>query len=135
MPARIGPVLRSVCLLAALLVAAVVLYESTQERGTPGVLELTTNEAYLGHFAIYALMTFCTMVALAPRTFHGLAAILLFAAGLGVLLELYQAQLATRTASTGDAFADVAGAFLGLAAFVALHLFLEPPKQEQPTKY
>ena len=122
------------CLFAALLVAAVVLYESAQERGTPGVLELTTNEAYVGHFAIYALMTFCIMVALSPRTLHGLAAILLFAGGLGVLLELYQGQLATRTASAGDAFADVAGAFLGLAAYVALNLLLEPAKQEQPTK-
>ena len=135
MSARIGPLLRTVCLLAALAVAAVVLYESTQERGTPGVLELTTNEAYVGHFAIYALMTFCVLVALAPRSLHTVATVVLFSGGLGVALELYQAQLSTRTASTGDALADLAGAFLGLASYIALSLLIDPLREEQPTKF
>ena len=134
MPSRIDPRLRVAFLVATFAVVAVILYESTQERGRPGVPDLSTNEAYLGHFAVYALMAFCAMVALGPRTLQAFAAVVLIAASLGVSMELYQAQMPSRTASAGDVLADAAGAASGLATYAMLTALLEPPKRSQPTK-
>lgn len=134
MPNRFGPVVRLACFGAALVVVMVILYESMQERGRPGVPDLSTNEAYLGHFAIYAVMAFCALGALGPRTFQGFLAVMLFAAGLGIALELYQAQLPTRTASAGDVLADIAGAIFGAAGYVMLTFLVEPLKRSLPTK-
>jgi VanZ family protein len=126
--------LRTTCLVAAFAVAAVVLYESTQERGRPGIPEVSTNLAYAGHFAIYGLMTLLAVVAVAPRSPAAFAIVILTATGLGIAMELYQIHLTTRTASAGDAFADSAGALSAVAAYFALTVLFEAPNRGRPTR-
>ena len=133
MPLRNSPVFRAAGMLAMLAVLAVILYESSQARGQPGVLELTTNEAYLGHFAVYAAMTFCAMTAIGRPAPGNLVAVFLLAAGVGLAMEVYQAFEPTRTASLGDVIANTAGAFCGLVVYVTAWVLVEPPVR-LPTK-
>jgi len=133
MPARVAPLVRAACFTAALAVAAVIFYESTQERGRPGVPDVSTNLAYLGHFATYAVLTICGLIALNPRSPWAFALVLALAVSLGIALEVYQIHLSTRTASVGDAFANAAGALSASTAYVALALWFDPAKRGRPT--
>lgn len=121
-----------------LVVLAVVLYESSQARGRPGVPDLTTNAAYAGHFAIYAAMVFCAMVAIGRASFLNLATVFVLAVCLGIAMELYQAFEPTRTASVQDAIANGAGAFFGVGTYAMASMLMEPsrepPRRQQPTE-
>jgi VanZ family protein len=134
MPVRIDPRIRGACFAVALAVTAVILYESTQERGRPGVPDVSTNLAYLGHFATYTLLTICGLIALNPRSMPAFVIVLALAVSLGAGLEAYQIHLSTRTASVGDALADAAGALSAVTAYVALALMLDSSKRGRPTR-
>lgn len=127
------PALRLASVLALVTVLAVILYESSQARGQPGVIELTTNEAYAGHFTVYAIMVFCAMAVLGRATLIGAASVLLLATSLGVAMELYQALEPSRTASAADALANAAGAAFGIIAFLLAGALLDS-RGRQPTK-
>jgi VanZ family protein len=129
-PAR----LRSFGIVATAIVLTVILYESSQVRGRAGVPELTTNEAYLGHFAMYAAIAFCAMLAVGKPSVLAFLAVLAGAIALGSAMELYQIHVPTRAASVQDAVADTAGALTGLAAFLLVSFLLEP-SGSQSTKY
>ena len=129
-----APAFRAGCVLLTFAVTAVIVYESTQARGEPGVLELTTNEAYLGHFTIYAAMALSAMLALGRRTLFGVALVLLLVAGAGTALELYQAQVPSRSASLGDVLADVAGGLFGILVFLAITGIVLRRDESRPTK-
>ena len=124
-----SPALRLAGVIAMLAVLVVILYESSQARGQPGILDLTTNESYVGHFVIYGLVSFFAMLAIGRPTFGNFVAVFLMACALGAALELYQKYEPTRTASPQDAFADVAGAFSGLVAYGVLVLLLDSPRR------
>jgi VanZ family protein len=134
MPPRLSPAFRSGCLLATIVVTGIILLQSMQERGQPGVPDLTSNEAYLAHFAIYAVMTFLALTALAPRTVFGFAVVIIAAIGLGVAMELYQAQTATRSGSAADVLADGAGVLFGAFTYITVTILMEPSRTRQPTK-
>ena len=124
------PVFRAAGVVAMLVVLAVILYESSQARGQPGVLELTTNEAYVAHFAVYAVMTFCAMLAVGRASLGNLAVVFLLSVNLGMAMELYQAYEPSRTLSAMDALANAAGAFTGVSAYALLAVLFEPPRRK-----
>ncbi len=119
--------LRPIGIAATLTVVAIILYESSQVRGSAGVPELTTNEAYVGHFAIYAAVAFCAMLAVGRPSILVFLAVLGSSIALGAAMEVYQIHVPTRTASVQDAMADAAGALTGLLAFMVLSALLETP--------
>jgi VanZ family protein len=119
---------------ASALVLAVILYESSQIRGSTGVPEVTTNEAYVGHFAMYAAIAFCAMMALGRPSVLGFLVVLFGAIALGSAMELYQIHVPTRTASVQDALADTLGATAGLVAFLMFSAFIEL-QDKPPTKH
>lgn len=132
---RIRPSVRTASLIVAVLVLLTIVFQSTQARGTPGILDLTTSEAYVGHFLTYAAMAVCALAAFRRPTLLSLITVLLVAAGLGIVMELYQAGVPSRAADPADALADVAGASFGLLAYVttsAGRRLLERPAPRQP---
>jgi VanZ family protein len=119
----------------AVLVVLSIVFQSTQARGTPGVLSLTTNEAYVGHFFTYAAMALCALATFRRPTFVSFVAVLFVAAGLKVVMEVYQAGVPSRAADPADALANVAGASFGLLAYVTTSAglrLLERPNPTQP---
>lgn len=108
------------CLAFTLAVAAAIVFQSAQARGSPGVVSLTTNEAYAGHFAVYAVMTFAALMALGRRTLPAVLGVLALAAGLGLALEAYQAFVPSRAASGMDAVANASGAALGALLYLTM---------------
>ncbi len=131
---RSPSVFRATAAVAMLIVLAIILYESSQMRGQPGVPELTTNEAYVGHFVIYAVVAFCAVTALGRPTLLTLGSVLVLSMALGIAMELYQMHVPTRTASSLDAMADTAGAMAGLIAYTMAVALLEPLRK-LPTKF
>jgi VanZ family protein len=135
MPVHSGHAFRVASLLATFLVMGAIVFQSAQSRDAPGVLVLTTNEAYAGHFAMYALMTFSALAALGCRGLPLLMAVLVLTAGFGVALEAYQALIPTRTATAADAIANASGAAFGAVAYVAFTAgarLLERPSPTRP---
>ena len=106
--------------LAALLVAAFILYESTRTGGEPTAPDLTTTEGYFGHFGLYAALGFCAQTAVLSRRLGVLLAVAAAATAFGGCIELYQSTIPGREASAYDALSDLAGA--GAGALVALLL-------------
>lgn len=133
MPFRFNPVIRYACLAATIVVAGVLLYESTQARGSPGVPDLTTNEAYVGHFAIYAAMTLSALAAIGRRSIFGMIIVVELAISLGIAMEIFQGHVPGRTPSMGDVVADATGAVLGALAYAVL-LRVYDSLTPQPTK-
>ena len=121
-------------MVAMLVVVLVILYESSQPHGSKAVPDLTTNEAYVGHFLIYSAMAFCAMTVLGRLTLQGVVGVFLVALGLGVAMELYQMHVPSRTASDLDAMADAAGAIAGILTYTMAAMLMEPYARRQPTK-
>lgn len=133
MSQRISPVLRQTGLMATFIIAAVILYESTQERGSPGVPDLTTNEAYVGHFAVYAAMTLCALMAIGRRSLYGMLIVVELAIGLGIAMELFQGMVPSRSSSLGDVVANTSGAVAGAIGYAMLLRLLDL-RTPQPTE-
>ena len=115
----------------ALAVATFILYESTRSRGDPTVPDLTTDEAYVGHLAVYAVLGFCALTAAFARRWRTLIATVVTAGLFGVCIEAYQSTIDGREASAYDALANLTGAALGAAIAYAIMprwkpLFREP---------
>jgi VanZ family protein len=108
---------RTLFAVASIAVAAFILYQSTRSNGDPTVPDLTTNEAYAGHLAVYAVLGFCAQTALLSRRLQTVLAVVAAATIFGACIEVYQSTLEGREASAYDALADLAGAAIG--AFVA----------------
>jgi VanZ family protein len=117
--------LRTVGIGVTAIVLAIILYESSQIRGSAGVPEISTNEAYAGHFAMYAAIAFCAMMAIGRPSVLGFLLVLFGAIALGSAMELYQIHVPTRTASVQDALADTFGAIAGLLAFLMFTSLVE----------
>jgi VanZ family protein len=94
-------------------VATLIFFESTRSRGDPTLPDLTTDEAYLGHLAVYAVLGFCAQTAAFARRWRTLVAVVAAAGLFGVCIEAYQSTIDGREASTYDALANLAGAALG----------------------
>jgi predicted lysophospholipase L1 biosynthesis ABC-type transport system permease subunit len=71
----------------------VVLYESTRNAGDPTLPDLTTWEGYLGHFAAYAALAFCALMAVKRRSLATVLIVIIAAGIMGALLETYQSTL------------------------------------------
>jgi VanZ family protein len=106
--------------------AAFILWESTRSRGDPTLPELTTDEAYLGHLAVYAALGFCAQTAALTRRWGTLVAVVAIAGLFGVAIEAYQSTIDGREASAYDALANLAGATIGAAIAYALTLRWQP---------
>jgi VanZ family protein len=95
--------------------AAFILYESTRSRGDPTLPELTTDEAYVGHLAVYAALGFCAQTAALTRRWRAFVAVVVAAGLFGVCIEAYQSTIDGREASAYDALANLVGATIGAA--------------------
>jgi VanZ family protein len=100
--------------------AAFILYESTRSRGDPTLPELTTDEAYAGHLAVYAMLGFCAQTAALTRRWGSFVAVVVAAGLFGVFIEAYQSTIDGREASAYDALANLAGATIGAAVAYTL---------------
>ena len=94
-------------------IAAFILYESTRSLGDPTLPDLTTDEGYVGHLAVYTVLAFCAQTAILTRRWPTPVAVVAAAGLFGVLIEAYQSSLDGREASPYDALANLAGAALG----------------------
>jgi VanZ family protein len=95
--------------------AAFILWESTRSRGDPTLPELSTDEAYVGHLAVYAALGFCAQTAALTRRWRAFVAVVVAAGLFGVCIEAYQSTIDGREASAYDALANLVGATIGAA--------------------
>jgi VanZ family protein len=94
-------------------VAVFIFYQSTGGSSDPGVPDLSTTQAYVGHVGVYAVLGFCAQTALLSRRWQTIAGAIIVAGLFGAGLELYQSTLEGREASVYDAIANLTGAILG----------------------
>jgi VanZ family protein len=97
-------------------ISAFILYESTRSLGDPTLPDLTTDEGYVGHLAVYAVLAFCAQTAILTRRWPTLVAVVAAAGVFGVFIEAYQSTIDGREASAYDALANLAGATVGALA-------------------
>jgi VanZ family protein len=104
---------------AAIAIAMFIAYQSTRPAGDPTVPVLKSWLSYAGHFGVYAVLAFCTMLA-AWRTRPGtLAAVVVTCSLFGLALEVYQDGIVGREASTFDAISNVIGSAVGAGVVYA----------------
>jgi VanZ family protein len=104
-----------------------VLYESTRNAGDLTLPDVTTWEGYVGHFASYAVLVFCALMAIKRQRLATILIVIAAAGLMGALLEAYQSTLSGRDASAFDALANLLGASAGAATVT----FLLPRWQQQ----
>lgn len=69
----------------------------------------------IGHFGAYALLGFLSCMIY--KKHHLIIALTLFGIGLGILLELLQSYIPSRTTSMADAIANTAGVISGIIVY------------------
>lgn len=122
-------------LVAAMLVGVVSLLPA---RGTPGgdIADLGEALATVGHLAAYAVLGFGFAMALPPSASRPRLGVLVVAilSAYGVLLEVAQLALGSRSFQWQDVLANAAGTVLGVAAGLALRrrVDVRPPGQAHP---